>query len=209
MNSVTAELTYLSSCNSDVTNLLCGMAIKAVVAYVNDYMMKLGLKTYNVFEVVKIILDKNLEMIGGDCSRREKVRKIFTQVVNFLTVKLEIGRPMVCLYMLRNPNYYINHIFVPFYWCAYIETVLNAWDLEDGSGKIPELNDIKDKVILNNNRGQIIGLSKVGDYMYRPLTYEEESPMIGYSFQKRQKTKVKKKQRRKTRKMSLPILMTS
>jgi len=91
-------------------------------------------------------------MIGGDLSRREKVRKIFTQVVNSLTVKLEISGPMACLYTLGNPDYYTSHIFVPFYWCAYVKTVLNAWDLEDDSGKIPELNDVKDKVILNNNR---------------------------------------------------------
>ena len=115
MNSVTAGLTYLLRCNSDVTSLLSEMAIKAVMTYVSNYMMKPSLKTYSVFEVVKIILDKNSEMIASDLNCREKMRKIFTQVVNSLMVKLEIDGPMVCLYMLRNPNYYTSHIFVPFY----------------------------------------------------------------------------------------------
>jgi len=63
MNSVTPTLTYLIRCNSDVTSLLSGTAIKAVVAYVSDYITKPGLKTYSVFDVIKSIFDKNSEMI--------------------------------------------------------------------------------------------------------------------------------------------------
>ena len=89
MNTVTPELTYLLRSNSDVTSLLSGTAIKAVVAYVTDYITKQSLKTYSVFDVVRSVIDKNSEMIGGDLKRREKVRKLFTQIVNSLTAKTE------------------------------------------------------------------------------------------------------------------------
>ena len=91
MNTVTPLLTYLLQCNSDVTSLLSGTAIKAVVAYVSDYITKPGLKTYSIFDIIRSIFDKNSEMIGGSLKRKEKVRKIFTQVVNSLTAKSKIG----------------------------------------------------------------------------------------------------------------------
>ena len=73
MNTITPVLTYLLRCNSDVTSLLSGTAIKAIVAYISDYITKPGLKTYSIFDVIKSIFDKNSTMIGGDLKRREKV----------------------------------------------------------------------------------------------------------------------------------------
>ena len=57
LNNVTAEVTYLIRSNTDVTSLLSGTAIKAVVAYVSDYISKPGLKTYLIFEAVKSVFD--------------------------------------------------------------------------------------------------------------------------------------------------------
>ena len=65
LNTVTAEVTYLICSNTDVTSLLSGTAIKAVVAYVSDYISKPALKTYLIFEAVKSVFDRNSEMLGG------------------------------------------------------------------------------------------------------------------------------------------------
>jgi hypothetical protein len=70
MNTVMPLLTYLLQCNSDVTSLLSGTAIKAVVAYVSDYVTKPGLKPYSIFDVIRSIFDKNSEMIGGSLKRK-------------------------------------------------------------------------------------------------------------------------------------------
>ena len=85
LNNVTAEVTYLIRSNTDVTSLLSGTAIKAVVAYVSDYISKPSLKTYLIFEAV---IDRNLEMLGGSLEQKEKARKLLTQIVNNLTSKL-------------------------------------------------------------------------------------------------------------------------
>jgi hypothetical protein len=69
INTVTAEVTYLIRSNTDVTSLLSGTAIKAVVAYVSDYISKPSLKTYIIFEAVKKVFDRNTEMIGGTLDR--------------------------------------------------------------------------------------------------------------------------------------------
>ncbi|KIM78334.1 hypothetical protein PILCRDRAFT_49114, partial [Piloderma croceum F 1598] len=58
LNNVTGEVTYLIRSNSDVTSLLSGTAIKAVVAYISDYISKPSLKTYLIFEAIKSVIDK-------------------------------------------------------------------------------------------------------------------------------------------------------
>lgn len=173
MNTITPVLTYLLRSNSDVTSLLSGTAIKAVVAYVTDYITKQTLKTYSIFDVVRSIFDKNTEMIGGDLKRKEKVRKIFTQVVNSLTAKMEIGGPMASLYILGNPDHYTGHTFVTFYWRSYVKEVLSAWSEEQGPKS--DVEDEPDKVVINKSEGKFIGLSRVNDYVFRPKIYEGES----------------------------------
>ena len=146
MNTITPEVTYLLRSNSDVTSLLSGTVIKAVVAYVTDYVTKQSLKTYSVFEVINSVFDRNSEMIGGDLKRKEKVRKLFPQIVNSLTSKMEIGGPMASLYVLGNPDHYTSHQFVPFYWRSYVNETFHTW-----SNKITTYNDenVNDQVVIN------------------------------------------------------------
>ena len=47
INTLTPTVTYLLQCNTDITSLLSGTAIKAIVAYVSDYVTKPGLKIYS------------------------------------------------------------------------------------------------------------------------------------------------------------------
>ncbi|THU95848.1 hypothetical protein K435DRAFT_559483, partial [Dendrothele bispora CBS 962.96] len=54
-NTYNPVMTYLLRCNSDVTSLLSGTAIKAVVAYVTNYIPKLSLNTYVIFDVIRTI----------------------------------------------------------------------------------------------------------------------------------------------------------
>ncbi|KAJ7710365.1 hypothetical protein B0H17DRAFT_914878, partial [Mycena rosella] len=58
MNTVSRIVTYFSRCNTDVTSLLSGTAVKAVISYVADYVSKLGLKSYQAFASVFDVFDK-------------------------------------------------------------------------------------------------------------------------------------------------------
>ncbi|KAF8588408.1 hypothetical protein K439DRAFT_1312207, partial [Ramaria rubella] len=64
--------TYLLRCNSDMTSLLSGTAIKAVIAYVTDYVSKNPLKTYGIFESIRDVFDRNAEMLNSEKPRHEK-----------------------------------------------------------------------------------------------------------------------------------------
>ncbi|KAI0055031.1 hypothetical protein BV25DRAFT_1770075, partial [Artomyces pyxidatus] len=58
--------------------------------------------------------------LGGSGTRIEKARRIMIQIVNALTVKLEIGGPMACLYILDHFDHYTSHTFKTFHWKPYV-----------------------------------------------------------------------------------------
>ncbi|KIM73419.1 hypothetical protein PILCRDRAFT_50220, partial [Piloderma croceum F 1598] len=58
INTLTPIVTFLLRCNSDVTSLLSGTAIKAIVAYISDYVTKPGLKTYIIFDTIRSVFAK-------------------------------------------------------------------------------------------------------------------------------------------------------
>ena len=51
LNTLTAEVTYLTCSNTDVTSLLSGTAIKAVVAYVSDI---LAMGIFNKMDITQV-----------------------------------------------------------------------------------------------------------------------------------------------------------
>ncbi|KAF8873715.1 hypothetical protein BD779DRAFT_1451518 [Infundibulicybe gibba] len=64
-----------------------------------------------------------------------------TKIVNNLSAKAEMGSPMVCMYLLGNPDHYKSHEFALFYW----------------------------QIALMKRHGKVFGLSPVHDYVYRPV----------------------------------------
>ena len=159
MNTFTPLITYLLRCNSDTTSLLSGTAIKAIVAYVTDYVTKPGLTTYSIFETVKQIFGRNSEMLGGDIDRKEAARSLMTKMVNALTAKMELGSPMASLYLLGNPDHYTDHEFKTFFWKSFVREARNVW-------VVPLEDEQPEKVVLNKNLGKYVGLSNVQDYVY-------------------------------------------
>ena len=113
INTFTPLVTYLLRCNTDVTSLLSGTAIKAIVAYISDYVTKPSLKTYTVFDTIRGIFDRNSEMLSSSLDRKEKARRLMCQIVNSLTAKMEIGGPLASMYLLGNPDHYTNLVSGP------------------------------------------------------------------------------------------------
>ena len=115
LNTFTPLVTYLFRCNTDVTSLSSGTAIKAVVIYVSDYITKTTLKTNTIFDSIRSVFHKNAEMIGGTLPMQEKARRIMTKIVNLLSAKAEMGS-MIFMYLLGNPDHYSReeiNIFSP------------------------------------------------------------------------------------------------
>ncbi|KAJ3757481.1 hypothetical protein EV360DRAFT_95197 [Lentinula raphanica] len=104
LNDISPSITYMLRCNTDVTSLLSGTAIKAAVSYVTDYITKTGLKTHNT------------DIVHGSHSDKDKSRLLMTKMVNLLATKLELGSPMICI-----------HYFIPFYWNTFVAEARKYW----------------------------------------------------------------------------------
>ncbi|KZT18399.1 hypothetical protein NEOLEDRAFT_1080357 [Neolentinus lepideus HHB14362 ss-1] len=106
--------------------------------------------------------------------RTDQARRVLTRIVNLLTAKQELGGPMVCAYLLGQPDHYTNHAFKPFFWQSFINEVTLAWPHDSASN----VSDIltKDRVHLQNSGGTVVARSKVLDYKYRPLEMKDWPP---------------------------------
>ncbi|KAF5348958.1 hypothetical protein D9758_014201 [Tetrapyrgos nigripes] len=170
INTYNQTVTYLLRCNSDVSSLLSGTAIKAVVLYVTEYITKWNLNTHVIFEVIRTILQRNAEMLTGTLPRHEKARKIITQIVNLLTVKMELGAPMIALYLLDKPDHYTSHEFKSFYWKDFVSEARRFWQEPD---QLQVENKNHEKVVVIQHNGKLVGFSSVFDYIYRPEALSE------------------------------------
>ena len=65
--------------------MLSGTAIKAIVAYMSDYVTKPGLKTYTIFDTVRSVFNKNSKTLSGIQERKGKARSVITKIDNALT----------------------------------------------------------------------------------------------------------------------------
>lgn len=170
MNTFTPVITFLNRCNSDVTSLLSGTSIKAVVSYVSDYVAKLSLKTYHVFASVFDVFTAETDITGGTVPSRENARHIIRKIVNSLSTKMEIGSPMASMYLLGNPDHYTSHKFVIFWWRSYVGHVSRYWQIEEED--FDEESAPPETVQLKKQDGKIIATVDIDDYSLRPRVYE-------------------------------------
>src|ERR1700678_3121888 len=187
LNTFTPLVTYAFRCNTDVTSLSSGTAIKGVVLYVSDYITKSTLKTHTIFDSIRSVFQKNSEMINGTLPMKEKARRFMTKVANLLSAKGEMGAPMICMYLLGNPDHYTSHSFIPFYWQSYVGEVCRIFD------KISD--EPQPKVALIKKKGRIVGLSPVQDYVHCAPELEHISLYEWIRCYKREKIHQRKKRR--------------
>ena len=189
LNTFTPCLTYLIRSNSDVTSLLSGTSIKAIVSYISDYVTKPTLKTYQIFSSMYDVFERHAPGPLPDRKQQDdNSRRLILKVVNSLSSKMEIGSPMASMYPLGNPDHYTGHTFVPFWWKSYVSTVMRVWSSENGPRSndsvdiashtnisTSELDDYatgSDKVFIGCEHGKYVGTSNMDDYRFRPDIYE-------------------------------------
>ncbi|KAJ7122696.1 hypothetical protein C8R43DRAFT_1090749 [Mycena crocata] len=160
LNTFSRVLTYFSRSNTDVTSLLSGTAVKAVVSYVSDYVSKLGLKSYQAFASVFDVFERNSETLSTGGEGTEIARTLMRQMINSMSTKMEIGSPMASI-----------HQYVNFAWRSYVTFVKNFWYKTTSNEEEDE--DIGDDLLtIQNQNGSYVACSIVDDYRFRPLEYE-------------------------------------
>lgn len=183
INSFNPVVSFLLRCNSDVTCLLSGTQVRAVIAYVTDYITKSNLNTRTVFQTVREAFQKqnsNPPLPGSD---KEAARRMITRIVNSLTAKSDIGAPFICAHLLGQPDHYTNRHFKTVYWMTYLRHIqrelhrdADAADIEHAAGT-PLQAEYADseRVVIGYSNENVVALSRVNDYLYRPVVMENWS----------------------------------
>jgi hypothetical protein len=174
INTFSVPLSYLLRCNTDVTCLLSGTMVCAVIAYVTDYVTKSSLKTHTMFDVIRMAVDDKERYVSDDGDTHVSARKLVTRVVNALTAKTEIGGPLVCCHLLGNPEHYTDRTFKPFFWLSYAKIVALAWNEPFYASDVIPSND-SDKVVITSTPTGLTPYEKVYDYTCRPRSMEQMS----------------------------------
>jgi hypothetical protein len=91
-----------------------------------------------------------------------------TKIVNTMSAKMEMGSPMICMYLLGLPDHYTSHKFRTFFWQSFVQECRKPWvRVEEGTVGTCG-SDQSEKVALLKHNGRVIGLSPVFDYVFRP-----------------------------------------
>ena len=77
-----------------------------------------------------------------------KARLLMTKIVNCLSAKMEMGSPMICLYLLDNPDHYSSHVFVPFYWQSFVSKAHATWNMPFEQQPQHPTDDVPEKVAI-------------------------------------------------------------
>ncbi|TFK60229.1 hypothetical protein BDN72DRAFT_779679 [Pluteus cervinus] len=172
LNTFTPVLSYLFRCNTDVTSLKSGTALKAVTLYVSNYITKSALKTHVIFDTIRSTFDRYNSANNTNPEREGRARELMVKMVNALTAKMELGAPMACMYLLGHPDHYTGHRFATFHWRPYFSEVRHHWTKSDEHDMDID-NPFEDKVMLWKSKGKIFPLSSVHDYIHRPQELED------------------------------------
>lgn len=164
INTFHPVVSYLLRTNTDVACLLSGTQVKAIIAYVTDYITKSSLSTHTFFEIVRSVLDRNTESLNAAGTDRDRVaRSIIVKIVNALSGASEIGGPAVCAHLLGNPDHYTSECFKVFYWYGYVQYFLHT-----SEAIAPDGGDSDERVLLGMAPDGVVIMNKLNDYIFRP-----------------------------------------
>jgi len=167
LNTFCCILSYLIRCNSDVTSLLSGTSIKAIIAYVTDYVTKTPLKSHVMFDIIQGVLGRNAETADNNRPGSEKARKLMVQITNAFMSHLELGAPFAATYLLGLPDHYTNFQFKVCYWQSYVEQIEKIWKDYEEREDHDSILDLA-TVLIYKAGNNYKATSPLYDYVYRP-----------------------------------------
>lgn len=125
-------LAYLMRCNHDVTPLISGTQVRAIMVYITEYITKTPLRTHNIFEAVKGVFDRRALFLDSTDNDGDVARKLLTRVVNALIAKQQIGGPLACHFLQGFPDHYTDTQFKVMHWKSFVAHVNRSWQAISG-----------------------------------------------------------------------------
>jgi len=125
-NQPTTIISYCTGTNNDCTHLQSGTSCKGAICYCTDYNSKSPLKMQTTFDTIKAVMTSNLRNSNAEEDSNDNNilgRKLLIKMCNMLTVKMEMGGPMVAHYLLGGKGYYSNIQFKNLYWTQFVNYI--------------------------------------------------------------------------------------
>lgn len=166
INTFHPVLSYLLRCNSDVTCLLSRTQVRAVIAYVTDYITKSAYKMHDAFGSVKAVVERMDDIVVNSEGNHDAARSVVVKIVNALSAMQQVGGPMACAYLLGNPDHYTDQRFKTFYWKAYVRYADATSSLHVPLAEADDDDD--DRVGLTMSGDDIVPYYRVNNYVYQP-----------------------------------------
>jgi hypothetical protein len=117
----------------------------------------------------RVVFDKCAVLLNDrSLPDEEKVQSLLTQVVNAFSAKQELRMPMICMYLLGNPDHYTSERFVNFNWSHYLVSVQTEWNNNDPDAMELDPIDlaVSESVTVTRILGEVVALSKSQDYKF-------------------------------------------
>ena len=154
-NRPTAIISYCTGANNDCTHLQSGTSCKGVITYCTDYSSKSPLKMQTTFDTIKAVVTNNMKE-SDDTDQQVLGKKLLMKMCNSLTVKMEMGGPLVAHYLLGGNGYYTNIKFKDLYWTTYIKHI-NEIESVIVAMESNESDNEKQYCLINDEVEQAIG----------------------------------------------------
>jgi hypothetical protein len=112
-------LLFLLQSNIDIKFVGSGPAVKALVYYITDYIMKSDLNIHPGIHTLQAAMKSHAEKFKGDCVSTQTYRdqNLVTKCVNSLMGRQEISHQQVMSFLVGGGDIYTSHDFRPF--CFY------------------------------------------------------------------------------------------
>lgn len=159
---------YLERCNTDLTSILSGTIVRAIIVYCTDYMTKIPMKTYMIFEIVRMMIHGESNGVKVMNDPLHLARSLISKIVNALSARSEIGGPIVAAMLLGNPDHYTNCMFKVVFWKSYVRAVDSYW----GEDTFAQERKTQEMIVVGSDEGHIVAVRKVNDYIHRPRELE-------------------------------------
>ncbi|PVG02889.1 hypothetical protein CPB86DRAFT_696122, partial [Serendipita vermifera] len=172
INTYNPGLTYFFRCNTDVTSLLTGTSIKAVLIYITDYVTKPSLKTHTIFDCILVIYTGSHDILFNH-NDPSACRRVILKMVNALTSRYQLGGPLIAAHMLGNGDHYTNREFQTFYWKPFSDYVVQAHSPQNNRENDESSTPVDENSLLTNSLGIIKHVTLLDDWLYRPLIFED------------------------------------
>lgn len=116
INNFNDVVLFLFQSNMDIKCVGSGLAAKAFVYYITDYITKSNLKIHTGIHTLQAAMKSHLEKFREDgvLMRAFRDRNLVTKCINSLMGRQEVSHQQVMSYLVGGGNYYSSHELRPF-----------------------------------------------------------------------------------------------